>query len=1172
MPKLLAIIVAMLLLPASLLANPSPPPIFIDEQIPLQPPPGLDARSATLTVMLELSAPTQAPPDGGAKLLAEQAALPGRIAALGVPILFEARSAYRGIAVTATPEQLAQLSTLPGVADIHVIPPKERSLVDAVTQTRASQFWSITRQLSGDVSVTGAGVRIGIIDSGIDYTHATFGGAGTPAAFLANNPAVVEAGSFPTTKVIGGRDFVGDAYNASGPPAAQIPAPDDDPLDCAGDGGGIGAVAGGHGTHVAAIAAGYGVDAGGNAYRGIYSSSIIYDDFLVGPGFAPAASLYAFKIFGCEGTTTFLTAAIDYAIDPNGDGDTSDRLVDVLNISLGSPFGGIDDPDAVAVDRAVEAGVVVVVAAGDGGDVFFSTESPASARLAIAVGASGADGAGLPDFSGRGPQRGRGQIKPDLVAPGQEIRSAAAGSGNLAMTLSGTSVAAPQVAGAAALLRQLRPTWTPQQIKVALVNAASAVRNSAGEAYPPSLAGAGQLDVAKLAVQDLLIYPADDSSTASLGFSIPWVTQPIEMRREVQIDNTGRDARTVRLTSQLAATEPGVTLNFPSGPYTVPAGGSMRIPVTLNIDPQQLDFSPDANTAPTTDRFPRFYLAEHGGNIQVMSTVGARLRTANATQTQPVAFYIDGQILDQRITTARDGRFRAFAPGNYTLTVRRSDASATSTPLATRNITVADGRDYIAVLVCDGARYEIVLVDIIPPPALSSDQVLMRVLNGNVFNTTTPLDVYLDGELILTSLIPGAASDHIAFAPGQHKLSYYRAGSLPATTSPYASVSFSAGSGEILLAVAGRADNTNQRAFNIQNRLQNEVTQVLPFNVFPRAAAQTQSSGAAFTVPSTVASFAFTLGNSGPRNTAASPNGGQTPLVSAFELPAGGDSPSIPALAPSLTAADLRYVGVTNNFALAGNVARTLIFFGTAAYGPWSTPNEVQHRVYIDSTGAGGLPDGVVDYVLVNTSRGAIVAPADPDRAPRADDVFSSVLYAVDASGMPGTATRRATLNVISPPQSGSALDTAPFLSSVMVQVMEARSIGLTDAQPRFRYYVETYARDAGAFTTPIDRVPAGAAWLEYDLRATALAPTNLTLTAPYLQSLPLFVATTGSQVEMSVDQIQLALRSSQRVLLLSHHNTPGAQAEVVTLRSSITSRLSPVFGPNRVALPLMGR
>jgi subtilisin family serine protease len=82
---------------------------------------------------------------------------------------------------------------------------------------------------------------------------------------------------------------------------------------------------------------------------------------------APGASLVALKVFGCRGTTTFLTRAIDYAIDPNGDGNTDDRLVDVLNISLGSPFGGESDPDVVAINRAVDAGVVVVVAAGDTG-------------------------------------------------------------------------------------------------------------------------------------------------------------------------------------------------------------------------------------------------------------------------------------------------------------------------------------------------------------------------------------------------------------------------------------------------------------------------------------------------------------------------------------------------------------------------------------------------------------------------------------------------------------------------------------------------------------------------------------------------------------------------------------------------------------------------------------
>src|SRR6185295_19895780 len=108
----------------------------------------------------------------------------------------------------------------------------------------------------------------------------------------------------------------------------------------------------------------------------------------------------------------------EWALDPNGDGNPRDRL-DILNISLGTPFGSADDPDAVAVDNAVRSGVVVVTAVGDTGNSFYSTNAPASGQRAIAVGASQGAPAGsvdlLASFSARGPARGNNALTPTLV-------------------------------------------------------------------------------------------------------------------------------------------------------------------------------------------------------------------------------------------------------------------------------------------------------------------------------------------------------------------------------------------------------------------------------------------------------------------------------------------------------------------------------------------------------------------------------------------------------------------------------------------------------------------------------------------------------------------------------------------------------------------------------------
>ena len=170
----------------------------------------------------------------------------------------------------------------------------------------------IQNETGETIAVRGAGVRVGIIDSGIDYTHEMLGGSGDPTAFESINPNET-SDHFPNKKVVGGFDFAGESFNpGSHIYKARIPAPDANPLD-----------QGGHGTHVAGTTAGVGD--GVNTYDGA----------------APDADLYALKVFGDEGggtSDTIVIAALEYAADPNGDLDPSDRL-DVVNLSLGGAFG-----------------------------------------------------------------------------------------------------------------------------------------------------------------------------------------------------------------------------------------------------------------------------------------------------------------------------------------------------------------------------------------------------------------------------------------------------------------------------------------------------------------------------------------------------------------------------------------------------------------------------------------------------------------------------------------------------------------------------------------------------------------------------------------------------------------------------------------------------------------
>jgi hypothetical protein len=175
-------------------------------------------------------------------------------------------------------------------------------------------------------------------------------------------------------KVKGGTDLVGDAYNASSSdPSVNTPVPDLNPLDC-----------NGHGSHVAGTAAGFGVSTNGTMYSGAYDQvTYTNNSFSIGPGVAPKADLYAVRVFGCEGSTDVVAEAIDWAVDND---------MDVVNMSLGADFQTADSADALAADNAMKAGVVVVSAAGNAGDIRYILGSPASSTKGIAVAASAKEG------------------------------------------------------------------------------------------------------------------------------------------------------------------------------------------------------------------------------------------------------------------------------------------------------------------------------------------------------------------------------------------------------------------------------------------------------------------------------------------------------------------------------------------------------------------------------------------------------------------------------------------------------------------------------------------------------------------------------------------------------------------------------------------------------------
>ncbi len=375
---------------------------------------------------------------------------------------------YNGFSVKADEEEIRKISVIKGVKKVHPNMEVRLNLNESVPLIRANEVWKLDKDgndcsQSGKECLTGKNVIIAVIDTGVDYTHPDLGGCfGTRC------------------KVIGGHDFIND---------------DDDPMDDHG-----------HGTHVAATAAGNGVLKGA----------------------APDAKIISYKVLDSGGSGSFETvlAGIERAVDPNNDGDYSDH-VNVISMSLGAGCWtynddcGPNDPLSKAIDNAADAGVVSVIAAGNSGPGKGTIGSPGTARKAITIGATDKNLI-LADFSSRGPvEFGDESIsKPDVLAPGVSICAAKSSQDKIApyvlehngidlhclddkhISISGTSMATPHVSGAAALLIQSHPDWSAQQVKSALILSAKDL------GYPINEQGAGFIDVYKANKIDLFIEPA----------------------------------------------------------------------------------------------------------------------------------------------------------------------------------------------------------------------------------------------------------------------------------------------------------------------------------------------------------------------------------------------------------------------------------------------------------------------------------------------------------------------------------------------------------------------------------------------------------------------------------------------------------------------------------------
>lgn len=529
---------------------------------------------------------------------AAQVALLPALHQMGAQLLYRNQRVYNGIALHLDEAKLAQLEQLPGVRAVHRVIAKSPQTSSSLPLIGAPALW----HLPNGFSETGQGVTIAIIDTGIDYLHVNFGGPGN--LYTANDSTRLEEWiDFPNAKVIGGYDFAGDAYNANPRQASYnpIPAPDPDPMDCYG-----------HGTAVAGTAAGYGVTQASATYSGPYSSSSDLNQLKIGPGVAPHAQLYALKVFGCQGSSELVDLAIEWAMDPNGDGDLSDH-VDVINLSLGSDFGSPFDMTTIAAENAAAAGVIVVAAAGNGGDTVYVVDSPAVGDSVISVAAGTEE---IASFSARGPRRFDGMLKPDLTAPGSAIFTARAGTGSGGAAISGTSLAVPHVVGALALLQQRYPTWAPAEFKALLMNSADVRPNPFGNAYySPVRLGAGRINLPKAALGTNSLINAENPALVSLSFGRPPVTDTLQLTQSLRLTNRSNEPMRYTLHYLPATDPPGVGFHLPIDDIQVAPQASVLIPVELWADAAAMRRVRDGTLAPTQSGLPRHWLSEASGYI-----------------------------------------------------------------------------------------------------------------------------------------------------------------------------------------------------------------------------------------------------------------------------------------------------------------------------------------------------------------------------------------------------------------------------------------------------------------------------------------------------------------------------------------------------------------------------
>lgn len=823
--------------------------------------------------------------------------------------LFRTQKVFNGVWLRLEAKDVAKLRTLPGVKAIHPIIPKTLDHTTSVPLIGAPQIWG------GLTNYQGENIKVGIIDTGIDYIHTNFGGPGGGYATQVFTSTIEPGNLFPTAKVVGGYDFVGDNYDAETNP---VPKPDPDPMDC-----------NGHGSHVAGTVAGFGVLTDGSTYQ--ESGTDTYANlknltqqqyiakFRIGPGVAPKAKLYALRVFGCSGSTEVTEQAIEWAMDPNGDGDLSDHL-DVINMSLGADFGSEYDTTAIAANNAALAGVIVVASAGNSGDVFYITGSPAVARNAISVAASLDQGAVVSAFEVTSPAGIAGQhpaveagFGPQTFDVTAEITTTVPANGCTAITNNLTGKIALIDRGSCAFVDKVINAQSAGAVGVLVANNVVGFPFAMGGTNPsitiPSMMttlAVGNTLKANLPATVRLTSAYRDQFTMvddNLRDTIPSFSSrgPGRVDTYLKPDVTAI-GDTVYSTNALTGNE-GVSFN----------GTSMAAPHVTGVMALLRQIHPTWSVAQlkalvmNTATHDLYTQAGQTGEEYTPSRIGAgRVDVQNAAQS-PVIAYNQEQ---PELVSVSFGVVSVVETGATTDQILTSTVRIENTSASPLQYNVAFDQ-----------RYQ-------PNPGLT-----FSLLDATNNTLSSPVTVPANGTVNIKVQV---AIDAAALTRARD-----------ATISTSGRQYFSEGGGYIVLTSTG-----------------SNPTLRVPVYLAPRPASEMA-----------LEEGALMLGTPITGTLSLTPSG--TPVETtdddslAYLLEWVGESPDDPWSSGPTDAADLRYVGVTTDYPY-WDFANSAVYFGIATQGKWDTPNSVEFDIWIDTDG-----DQVDDYVVFNTNMGFFTGTTD---------------------------------------------------------------------------------------------------------------------------------------------------------------------------------------------------